>query len=199
MTLFKGFRALILLAFFCCATLVMGAQPVHPESSENYTIDSSHTYALFQINHMGFSNQTGKWHATGTINFDEQNPQNSKTQITIDVAKLTTGVNKLDEHLLKADFFDVTQFPVATFVSEKIKMTGKNTADIEGILTLRGVSKPIILHAKLNKIGISPVTQKKTLGFSATAQLKRSDYGITAYLPALGDEVTLTIEGEANH
>ena len=85
------------------------------------------------------------------------------------------------------------KFQTATFVSNKINVTGKNTAKIQGILTLHGVSKPVTLDVKLNKVGDSPITHKRTGGFTATANLKRSDFGITQYIPGLGDEVKLNI------
>ena len=163
---------------------------------ETYTIDPSHSYVLWHISHFGFSEQTGKWMASGTLQLDENKPQDSKANVQIDVANVITGNPKLDEHL-KTEFFDVDKYPTATFVSNKIQMITKDSGKIDGILTLHGVSKPIQLDVKLNKIGTSPITNKKTAGFVATAKLKRSDFGINAYLPGLGDEVKLDIQVEA--
>ena len=77
-------------------------------------------------------------------------------------------------------------------------MTGKESAKVYGTLTMHGVSKPVVLDVKLNKLGMSPITNKKTAGFTATTKLKRSDFNIKAYLPGLGDEVEIAIESEAN-
>ena len=165
---------------------------------DKYTVDDSHSYVGWQISHFGFSNPSGKWMATGTLELDKDKPAASKANITINVADIITGLPKLDEHLKGEDFFDTAKYPTATFVSDKVTMTGKDTAKVAGMLTLHGVTKPVTLNVKLNKAAVSPINHKMTAGFSATATLKRSDFGINAYLPGLGDEVKLTIEVEAN-
>jgi filamentous hemagglutinin family protein len=108
-----------------------------------------------------------------------------------------TGIPELDDHLRKDVFFDVKKFPTATFVSNKVVVTGKDAAKVSGILTVHGVSKPITLIVKLNKVGVNPITEKKTAGFTASTTLKRSDYNISTLLPGLGDEVKINIEAEA--
>jgi polyisoprenoid-binding protein YceI len=163
-----------------------------------YTVDPQHTYVLWRANHFGFSNPSGKWMAKGAIDFDEIDKQKSKVKITINTTDMITGIPKLDEHLKGKLFFDVKQFPEATFVSDKIELTGNNTATVNGMLTLRGVTKPVSLNVILNKAGVSPVNNKMTMGFSATATLKRSDFGITTLVPGVSDEVSLNIEVEAN-
>ena len=181
------FSALIFLPFI-----------THAEGTiETYTLDPGHSYVSWQISHFGFSNPSGKWLANGTLSVDETKPQNSKVNVVIKVADIVTGIPKLDDHLRNADFFDTDKYPNATYVSDKIVMTGKDTAKLYGTLTLHGISKPITLNVKLNKLDVSPITQKKTAGFTATADLKRSDFGITKYLPGLGDKVKLNIEVEA--
>src|SRR5579872_423177 len=168
------------------------------QAADTYTFDPGHSYVLWHINHFGFSNPSGKWFANGTLILDEMKPENSKVDVTIQTASIDTGIPKLDEHLKSKDFFDVKQYPTATFVSNKIKMTGKDSAKVFGTLTLHGVSKPVVLNVKLNKLGVSPISNKQTAGFTATTTLKRSDFDIKAYLPGLGDEVKIDIEAEAN-
>lgn len=167
-------------------------------AAETYTLDPEHTYVLWHISHFGFSNPSGKWLASGTLMLDETKPQNSKIDVTINIKELSTGIPALDKHLLSSDFFDADQYPTATFVSDKVVLTGKKSANVYGTLTIHGVTKPDILHVKLNKIAISPITQKKTAGFSATTTINRSDFGITKYLPGLGDKISIDIEAEAN-
>ncbi len=164
---------------------------------ETYTLDNTHSYVMWHISHFGFSNPAGKWMADGTLTLDEANPQNSKINVTINVDSMDTGIPKLETHLKSAEFFDVTKFPTATFVSDKVIVTGKDTAKVQGMLTVHGVTKPLTLNVKLNKLAISPITNKKTAGFTATATLKRSDYGMSAFLPGLSDTVKLDIEAEA--
>lgn len=163
-----------------------------------YTIDPNHTYVLWHINHFGYSNPSGKWFASGTITLDQANPKNSKVNVTINLADVDTGIPKLDEHIKSDTFLNVAQYPIATFVSNSVDITGKNTAKVYGTLSLHGVARPIILYVTLNKSGISPITNKMTVGFSAVAELNRSTYGIKAYLPGLGDLVKLDIEVEAS-
>lgn len=165
-------------------------------AAETYTLDPEHTYVLWHISHFGFSNPSGKWMANGTLVLDEQKPQNSKLNATIQVADISTGIPKLDEHLKSADFFDVAKYPTATFVSDKIILVGTKIAKVHGILTVHGVSKPETLIVKLNKMGTSPITQKKTAGFTAMTKIKRSDFGIDKYLPGLGNDVLINIEAE---
>lgn len=166
-------------------------------AAETFTLDPTHSYVQWTISHFNFSNPSGKWMADGTLTLDEKKPQDSKVSVTIPVANVITGIPKLDEHLKSSDFFDAAKYPTATFVSDKVKLEGKDRAKVYGTLTLHGVSKPVMLDVKLNKLAMSPVSNKKTAGFSATAKLKRSDFGISAYLPGLGDEVKLNIEVEA--
>lgn len=173
--------------------------PVSALAAETYTLDPTHTYVLYHINHLGFSVQVGKiTMIDGKLTLDQSKPQNSKVSATIDMNNIDSGIAKLDEHLKDADFFDVAKYPTATFVSDKIVVTGKDAGKIYGTLTLRGISKPVVLDAKMMKVGMFPMKNKKTVGFVATTEIKRSDFGMKAYLPMLGDNVQLDIGVEAN-
>jgi len=164
---------------------------------ENYTLDPSHTNIVWFANHFGFSNPSGKFATVeGKLALDEAKPANSKVNVTVSLASVLTGVPKLDDHLRSDAFFDVAKFPTATFASDKVDVVGK-TAKVHGNLTLHGVTKPVTLDVALNKIGDSPITKKKTAGFSATTVIKRSDFGINYALPGVADDVKLTIESEA--
>jgi len=168
-------------------------------AAQNYTLDPSHTYVEWHISHFGFSEPSGKWMIKGgTLVLDKAKPQNSKVDVTIDLNDLSTGLPELDKHLKAPLFFDVAKYPTATYVSNKVILTGKETAKVEGVLTLHGVSKPVTLNVKFNKSGENPVTNLPTVGFSATAVIQRSDFGISAYSPGLGDTVKLNIQAEAS-
>lgn len=177
-------------------TLFSFTTPIHA-AAELYTLDPMHTYVFYRISHLGFSEQTGKWFAEGTLLLDKDKPQDSKLNVTIPLGNIVTGIPELDKHLKSSLFFNISQFPAATFVSDKIDVTGKNTAKVHGTLNLHGVSKPMTLNVKLNKVGINDITGKMTVGFSATSQLKRSDFGINTLIPSVGNEVTLDIQAEA--
>ncbi|MGL5741312.1 MAG: YceI family protein [Legionella sp.] len=164
---------------------------------EIYTLDKNHTYVLWGIDHLGFSTQYGKWYASGQLILDKDNPSQSKVNVKINVADMITGIPELDKHLKSKLFFDTELFPEATFVSTKVDAAGKDTATVDGTLTLRGVSKPVVLQVTLNKEGMNPISNKMSTGFSATTSINRSDFGINAFLPSLADKVNLIIGAEA--
>jgi polyisoprenoid-binding protein YceI len=174
------------------------------QAADIYKLDPMHTTVNWSINHFGFSNPTGKFSMVdGTLALDTAKPENSTVRATISIANLSTGIPKLDEHLKSKAFFDIATFPTATFVSNKVDVTGKDTAKVTGSLTLHGITKPVTLDVKLNRSGIN-MMKKQTVGFSMTTVLKRSEFGITSYLPseamnpALADDVKIDIESEAN-
>lgn len=166
-------------------------------AAEKFTLDPQHSYVRWEVSHFGFSSPSGKWLANGTLDLDEKDPAKSKVEVTIDVENIITGIPDLDKHLRGALFFNTEKYPIATFVSDEVEVTGKDTAKVKGNLTLRGVTKPVTLDVKLNKYGKNPINDKDTAGFSATTTLKRSDFGIKTLLPGLGDKVKLAIEVEA--
>ncbi len=168
------------------------------QAADIYKIDPTISSVSWKVSHFGFANVTGKFtNIEGTINLDEKNPQDSAVQATIDMSSMNTGFSKLDEALIGAEFFNVAKFPKAEFKSFAISPSAKS-AKIRGNLTLLGVTKAINLEAKLNKIGINPVTQKRTVGFTAKSIFKRSDFGLKFGLPNIADKVEIEIEIEAN-
>lgn len=161
----------------------------------NYTVESSHTQIFFAYDHMGFSNNMGLIsQPTGTLSLDPKNPAAAKVSITVPIDNLRTGIPKLDEHLMKPDFFDSTKFPTATFVSTGVKVDG-TSADISGNLTIKGVTKPVVLDATFYGAGNGPPQMggKENVGFNATAVIKRSDFGMGYGVPMVGDEIELKI------
>lgn len=183
--------------FLLWCGLLFPSQLLAQDVVTTYQVDPSHSYVLWHINHFGFSNPSGKWFVKGVLSIDEKKPQNSQVQVTINLADMVTGNPELDDHLKSTEFFDVSKFSEATFKSDKVTVTGKSTAKIEGALTLHGVSKPVVLNVTLNKQGVNPITNKDSIGFSGHAQLNRSDFGMNTLLPGLSDVVKLDIELEA--
>lgn len=178
------------IAFICLSSYAAAA--------DLYKIDNNHAAIIWQTSHFGFSAPSGKFtDVNGTITIDHKNPRNSLVDITIKTASIFTGLAKFDQHLKSSDFFHVAKFPTATFVSKSVTPTGMKTANIRGELTLLGVTKMVTLKTKLNKLGKSPITQKKTAGFSASTTIKRSDYNMHFGLPGISDKVKINIEIEA--
>lgn len=167
------------------------------QAAEHYTLDASHTNIVWKADHLGFSAPSGKFtKVEGDLTLDEKHPEKSSVNVTIYPMSITTGNEKFDGHLRSADFFNVDAFAKAMFRSTSIKKTGDNTADIRGNLTLLGVTKPVTLKARLNKIAPNPYSQAMTAGFSAKAVIKRSEFGVNYGLPGIGDDVVIDIETE---
>jgi polyisoprenoid-binding protein YceI len=166
-------------------------------AAEKFVLDNQHSYLLWEIEHLGFSKQVGKWYVDGFVVLDKEHPDKSKVEAIINMANIVTGIPELDKHLKAKGFFDVNAFPKATFVSNKVDVINDTSAKVTGTLTLHGVSKPVTLMVTMNKVGKNPINEKMGVGFTATTTIKRSDFGINAFLPNLGDEVTIQIGAEA--
>lgn len=180
-------------------TLSLTSAFIFANASDLYNLEPTHSYVEFHYNHMGYSNPSGKWFTTGTINLDQKDLSKSSANILINVSSINTGVTKLDEHLSGKDFFDVAKFPIATFAGNKVSDIKGKHFDLSGILTIHGVTKPVTLHVTENMRGINPITKLPSIGFSANTVIKRSDFGISKYVPMVSDEIKLDIEVEANN
>jgi polyisoprenoid-binding protein YceI len=162
-----------------------------------YALDSSHGKITWSVSHFGFSTYIGQFATVNaTMKLDPNNLGATVLDATIDTTSLGTLNDALDKHLKSPEFLDVAKFPTATFKATKVTRTGDKTADIAGELTLHGVTKPVVVQATFNQAGPNPLDKKYRLGFAGAAKIKRSEFGITTYVPAVGDEVTLIIEAE---
>ncbi|MDX1803932.1 MAG: YceI family protein [Alcanivorax sp.] len=182
------------------------ASPFALADTTDYTIDPHHTQVLFSWHHFGFSTPTANFNqVTGTIHADNTDPQQSSVAVSIPVKSLDTHVPLLDEHLLtKPEFFHPHKYPTITFKSSAIRNVDRkhNTFDLVGTLTVNGISKQEVLKASLNKRGHHPMwNNAPAVGFSAHATLKRSDFGMDAYVPAVSDtlDVNITVEAIESH
>jgi polyisoprenoid-binding protein YceI len=161
-----------------------------------YGIDSAHTQVGFSISHFGFTNYAGLFAgATGTLKLDPAHPANDKLDVTIAVDSIVTTVPKLTDELKGGQWFDSAKFPQATYNSSGVAVGPGGEITITGNLTLHGVTKPLTLHAHLMGAGVNPIAKKYTVGFEAKGKIKRTDFGVSMYAPALGEEVELLIAG----
>ncbi|MGH8427876.1 MAG: YceI family protein [Gammaproteobacteria bacterium] len=157
---------------------------------QTFAVDPAHTRVSFTFNHFGFSNPLVQLEQIkGTLVVDQADWSKSSVNVTMPLAGLHTGTEKLDEHLKSADFFDAIKFPDVTFKSVKVTKTSTDTLDIAGNLTAHGVTQPVTLHTRINKIGENKMINSQTAGFEADAVLKRSDFGMSNYVPMISDEV----------
>jgi polyisoprenoid-binding protein YceI len=150
----------------------------------------------FAYDHMGFSNNFGIISGpTGTLTLDPKNVAASKVSIEVPIANLRTGIQALDDHLMKPEFFDSAKFPKATFVSTGVKADGPTSAEITGNLTIKGITKPVTLDADFYGAGKAPAMAggKENVGFVATTSIKRSDFNMGYGVPMVGDAIELKI------
>jgi len=166
-------------------------------AAEAYKSDKSHADLLFSIEHAGFTRKHG-WFRDfdSTLQYDSAKPENSQVEVTIQINSVDTGLPARDDDLKGQGFFDSAKYPEMHFVSTKVIPGKDQDLRIEGELTLHGITKPVTLDARLNKAGPNPFDKTPMLGFSGTASLKRSDFGITSLIPVVGDLVTITFDIE---
>jgi len=159
-----------------------------------YVVEPSHTRVQFAVSHIGFTQFFGDFTgAKGSLLLDPQNLANSKVDITLPVASVSTTNATLDGELKSADWLDAATYPTIRFVSTKVVRTAPDKATITGELTLHGVTKPVELQASFNGSGVNPLDKAYTVGFDATGKFKRSDFGVKTYLPMIGDETSVRI------
>ncbi len=168
------------------------------QAADKYTFDQLHSQVLFFVDHMGFAKSEGEFlKIDGSFTVDEADLSKSTIDVSIPIDSLEMDDEKWNEHVKSADLFDAAQFPTMTFKSTSVAVTGEKTADVTGDLTLHGVTKPVVLKVTHNKTGPNPMTGKSEIGFSATASLKRSDFGMSYGIPNVGDDVEIRLEVEA--
>jgi len=168
-----------------------------PARADSYKFDKAHTTILFTINHMGFSEMVGIFRDyDGSFVFNQTHPEKSSVEVTIRPSGLETSSSALDKELQKSSWFNTENFPEMKFASTAVKVTGKNTADITGDLTLLGVTKPVTLHVHFNKADYQQITNNYVAGFYAEGVLKRSDFGMDYAISMIGDKIHLQIWAE---
>ena len=164
--------------------------------SGTYKVESNHTQVGFSLSHFGFTSYSGLFSgATGSLKLDPVHPAASKLDVTIPVDSILTTVPKLTDELKSDKWFDVAKFPQAIFTSTNVTLGSGGEATITGTLTLHGITKPVVLHAHLVGAGVNPLDKMYTIGFQASGTIRRSDFGVSLYAPALGDDVELSIAG----
>lgn len=183
------------------ASTVVAAQPAAPANTNSaavtagrYAVEPVHTRLQFSLSHMGLTNWYGDLtDASGTLVLDPRNPAAAKVEVTLPVASVVTTNAKLDEELRGPQWLDAQAHPTIRFVSTRIVRTGARGATVTGDLTFHGVTRPVTLQAVFNGAGTDPVAKAYTVGFDATATIRRSDFGVNTYVPMIGDAVNIRI------
>ncbi|MFN2305588.1 MAG: YceI family protein [Paracoccaceae bacterium] len=163
-----------------------------------YTLDSSHSQVIFDYEHLGFSTTYGLFSGfEGDIMFDAEEPANSSVDVSIPTRSMLTGWEARFEHFMSDDFFGADEDDMVTFTSTEINVTGENTAEITGELTMNDITQVVTLETTLNQAGEHPMEGKPWLGFDATTTVLRSDFGMDMFTPFVSDEVNVVISLEA--
>lgn len=162
-----------------------------------YKLDKTHAGVTFRIDHLGFSSFMGRFEdMDGTVTLNPTDLSKSGVVFSLETDSVDTNVDKLDDHLEAADFFDAAKFKAITFTSTKVEVTGTNAegksiGKVHGMLSLRGVTKPVALDVVFNGHGQSPFGGGDRIGFDGTTTIKRSDFGMGSMVPMVGDNVQI--------
>lgn len=184
-----------LLAVFAALVLAVASRA----DATTYKIDHVHSSVGFSLRHLVSKFSSSFTKVSGSISYDAAAPEKSSVEATVEIASVSTASEKRDNHIKSPDFFDAAKFPSASFKSKAWKKTGDGTFDVTGDLTIKDVTKEVVLKATL--LGTGPGMGGATLtGWEATTAIKKSDFGLAG--PAmlgkvLGDDVALTISIEA--
>ena len=161
-----------------------------------YEIDPSHTSVAGRIDHLGFSTTTIRFAKTsGQFTYDPAHPESTKLNVTVDTKSLSTDWEARDNELKGPMFFNTDKFPNATFTADSLTKVDDNHAKVVGQLTLLGVTKPVEMTVTLRGSGTGMMGDTRA-GFEAHMSIMRSDFGMKAYVPAVGDKVDLSIDAE---
>ncbi|MEI5569129.1 YceI family protein [Acinetobacter baumannii] len=164
----------------------------------DYKIDPIHTATVFSWNHFGFSTPSANFSdIQGVIKVDNAKPANSSVNVTIPLSSVNTNVPALDKEFQEEAWFNAAKYPNITFKSTKVETKDKKHFKITGDLTVKGITKPVVLDAVLNKQGEHPMAKVPAIGFNATTSFNRSDFGLGNYVPNVGDKITVNITTEA--
>lgn len=184
-------KALIISSALALTTVASAALP------SQWQLDDSHTRVGFSVNHLGFSTTMGHFNdVKGVVNYDVKAPSKTNMSFTIATDSIDTNWDARDEHLKKAEFFNVAKYPTMTFKSTSVKFINPQQAKITGDFTMLGQTKPLTLDVTLNKIANSPLTKEPVIGFRATGNIDRAAYGMTAFADGITTNVPIQIDGE---
>jgi polyisoprenoid-binding protein YceI len=159
-----------------------------------FAVEPLHTRVLFGVSHFGFTTYYGEFSGvSGALDLDPKNPSASKLDIRIPADSISTTNAELNGELKGEKWFGAVKYPNISFKATKVTMTGPGKADVIGDLNLHGTAKPVVLHAVFHGAGINPLNKHYTLGFDASAKIKRTEFGVSTLVPLISDDVDIII------
>jgi len=174
--------------------MLKGAGTPADVKAGTYKVEPNHTQVTFSVSHFGISPFAGTFSgASGSLQLDPAKPAATKLDVTIPIASVQTTSDVLTGELKSADWFDAAKFPTATFRSTKVAQIGADAVQVDGMLTLHGVTKPVSFQAKLFGAATNPMSKKASIGFLGRMVIHRSEFGVTKYVPVVSDETVLVI------
>lgn len=197
----SGSPARRLLLSAVCLLALLPAVASARDALADYRLDPVHTRVMFAISHAGFSKAIGAVSgSTGTLTFDPDDWTRAKVDVRVPIARADLGDADWNKATLAKSLLDADNHPEARFVSTRVAPVDATHARVHGDLTLRGVTREVVLDVTLNAAKRHPMPPfRRTVGFSATTTLSRADFGITAWKSVIGDDVELRIEAEATY
>lgn len=188
--------------FGIVSAIVMLLAPVGASAS-TWNIDPEHSSIQFKVSHLGLVDVKGIFRKyQGTVTLDEKDIAKSSVNVTIETASVDTGVEKRDEHLRTDDFFDAAKHPTITFVSKKVTPAGKGKLEVNGDLTICGVTKAVVLDVTGPTKELKDPWGNIRRGVSATTTINRTEFGLTYNkildngVLVIGNKVTISLEAE---
>lgn len=159
-----------------------------------YTIEPQHTQLYWSVSHLGFTTFYGRLNdVSGSLTLAPNSPAADRLSISIPIDSLNTTSDTLNQELQAADWFDAKRYPTVAYRSTKVEIVGRGHATVSGALTLHGITRPVVLDVRFNAAGVNPIDHRYTVGFQATGTIERSQFGVTKYVPVVGDDVSLMI------
>lgn len=163
----------------------------------DFALDPLHAALIFRINHLGFADYIGRFERfDAQLTGDPARPEAAEITARIDMTSLNIANPDFAAELMGPDWFDAARYPDAVFRSQTVRVTGEQTAEIDGEMTLRGVSQPVTFSARLNGSAFDPLRRADVIGFSASGEISRSAFGINRFIGLLTDTVRIEIEAE---
>ena len=159
-----------------------------------FAVEPLHTRVLFGVSHFGFTTYYGEFSGvSGALDLNSKNPSACKLDIRIPVASIATTNAELNGELKGEKWFDTVEYPNISFKATKVTMTGPGKADVVGDLTLHGTTKPVVLHAVFHGAGVNPLNKHYTVGFDASAKIKRTEFGVSTLVPLISNDIDIII------
>lgn len=179
------------------AVALAGSVSLSAVAADSYSIDPNHTFPVFEVNHLGYSVQHGRFNKTsGKIMLDMAAKKGS-VDLTIETTSLDMGFPLWDEHMSADGFFNTAKFPTMTFKSKKLVFKDDKVVAAEGEFTLLGVTKPLTITVSDFKCGDHPMMKKPMCGANISGTIKRSEFGMSKYVPAISDDIKIHVPVEA--